>query len=553
MGPKKRGNSSRSPASTPSKIQFDVVNARPGLPDISLDVQNATPEVYNSFIKKFSLPGNDGHGILTPRFVTSRGKKCFQRRDLPGKKAYFDIYLSAGAHRLGCRFLRSSLYLFAFRPTNGPHWYAMDDWYDNDNFQCRNWENLGMENIDGMSVEYRNMEKRDNMPPCKQMMSWTLVICQMIPEAARIPAIREALVAIFESGGQLNRELALSENDFFKMSRNIIGHSIVERLNNIQMDRGVLESLSIIKESKIVEYQSTIENEYQVSALYCTIRNANILLITPLPNPEHQDQELPSNKRCGVANFCGVYTYVACSGSQSPGIGSSSPALRGMCISQAAEMAAVKRLLRDIGTVNLAELISTNCVFAIKVMDSVFLGKRIKIGRAQTEMEIMCSLLQTIYHAWLWSSVHALRQKQPGRYFHEQAARYGWYITRITSELYALCFVGEGTFGVLLYELLYGRTPYKGSCNENTLANVVLKSLRSPITGAGAGAGAGAAETKKHPFFEGLNWALIRCGVPPQVPEFCRAEVSEKGERFVDCGGNDHESHVFSCFKLTAV
>ncbi|XWS55972.1 hypothetical protein CRYUN_Cryun09bG0046300 [Craigia yunnanensis] len=33
------------------------------------------------------------------------------------------------------------------------------------------------------------------------------------------------------------------------------------------------------------------------------------------------------------------------------------------------------------------------------------------------------------------------------------------------------------TFGIFLYELLYGRTPFKGAGNEETLANVVLQSL----------------------------------------------------------------------------
>ena len=29
----------------------------------------------------------------------------------------------------------------------------------------------------------------------------------------------------------------------------------------------------------------------------------------------------------------------------------------------------------------------------------------------------------------------------------------------------------------------------------------------------------GAAEIKRHPFFEGLNWALIRCAIPPELPD----------------------------------
>ncbi|GKA36519.1 serine/threonine-protein kinase D6PK-like protein [Tanacetum coccineum] len=84
------------------------------------------------------------------------------------------------------------------------------------------------------------------------------------------------------------------------------------------------------------------------------------------------------------------------------------------------------------------------------------------------------------------------------------------------------------TFGIFLYELLYGRTPFKGSGNDETLANVVLQSLEfrdTPLVSFQArdlikgllvkepenrlGSQKGAAEIKQHPFFSGLNWALI--------------------------------------------
>jgi hypothetical protein len=29
----------------------------------------------------------------------------------------------------------------------------------------------------------------------------------------------------------------------------------------------------------------------------------------------------------------------------------------------------------------------------------------------------------------------------------------------------------------------------------------------------------GATEIKQHPFFEGVNWALVRCASPPEIPK----------------------------------
>lgn len=93
------------------------------------------------------------------------------------------------------------------------------------------------------------------------------------------------------------------------------------------------------------------------------------------------------------------------------------------------------------------------------------------------------------------------------------------------------------TFGIFLYELLYGKTPFKGSSNEETISNVVsqcLKFPQSPMVSSHArdlirrllkepenrlGSAKGAAEIKQHPFFEGLNWALIRCETPPELPK----------------------------------
>ena len=103
------------------------------------------------------------------------------------------------------------------------------------------------------------------------------------------------------------------------------------------------------------------------------------------------------------------------------------------------------------------------------------------------------------------------------------------------------------TFGIFLHELLYGKTPFKGSGNRATLFNVVGQQLRfpeSPATNYASrdlikgllvkepqhrlGVKRGATEIKQHPFFEGVNWALIRCSTPPEVPRPVEAEFPGK-------------------------
>jgi len=80
------------------------------------------------------------------------------------------------------------------------------------------------------------------------------------------------------------------------------------------------------------------------------------------------------------------------------------------------------------------------------------------------------------------------------------------------------------TFGIFLYELLFGKTPFKGAGNRATLFNVVGQPLKFPESATGQVSFAardlirgllvkeplnrlaskrGAAEIKAHPFFEG--------------------------------------------------
>ncbi|KAL6911401.1 hypothetical protein ACP4OV_000206 [Aristida adscensionis] len=103
------------------------------------------------------------------------------------------------------------------------------------------------------------------------------------------------------------------------------------------------------------------------------------------------------------------------------------------------------------------------------------------------------------------------------------------------------------TFGIFLYELLFGKTPFKGSGNRATLFNVIGQPLRFPeypVVSFSArdlirgllvkepqqrlAYKRGATEIKQHPFFEGVNWALIRCASPPEVPKPVEIERPSK-------------------------
>ncbi|KAJ1405364.1 Serine/threonine-protein kinase, active site [Sesbania bispinosa] len=96
------------------------------------------------------------------------------------------------------------------------------------------------------------------------------------------------------------------------------------------------------------------------------------------------------------------------------------------------------------------------------------------------------------------------------------------------------------SFGIFIYELIYGRTPFAASSNEATLRNILKKPLTFPTATPSStlevhaqdlisgllnkepsqrlGSKRGAADVKKHPFFKELNLALIRMLRPPEVP-----------------------------------
>lgn len=90
--------------------------------------------------------------------------------------------------------------------------------------------------------------------------------------------------------------------------------------------------------------------------------------------------------------------------------------------------------------------------------------------------------------------------------------------------------------GILLYEMLYGRTPFRGKNRQKTFANILHKDLTFPSSipvslaarqlinallnrdpASRLGSKGGADEIKQHAFFRGINWPLIRCMEPPPL------------------------------------
>lgn len=96
------------------------------------------------------------------------------------------------------------------------------------------------------------------------------------------------------------------------------------------------------------------------------------------------------------------------------------------------------------------------------------------------------------------------------------------------------------TFGILMYEMLYGHPPFQGRNQDDTFAQIKKSSLKFPDHARGPvskeckslikkllthdpkkrlGSEQGAAEIKAHPFFKDINLQLILNSKPPIIPD----------------------------------
>lgn len=101
------------------------------------------------------------------------------------------------------------------------------------------------------------------------------------------------------------------------------------------------------------------------------------------------------------------------------------------------------------------------------------------------------------------------------------------------------------TTGILVYEMLYGFTPFKGPDRPSTFSNVLKREVLFPdqplVSNVGRsvvrkllikdehrrlGSQSGASEVKQHKWFASISWGLLRHCKPPIIPSFNPADLN---------------------------
>nr|AML77216.1 putative LOV domain-containing protein [Syntrichia princeps] len=117
--------------------------------------------------------------------------------------------------------------------------------------------------------------------------------------------------------------------------------------------------------------------------------------------------------------------------------------------------------------------------------------------------------------------------------------------------------------GILLYEMLFGRTPFRGKNRQKTFSNVLEKELHFPVNNPVSlevkmlirallnrdptkrlGSQRGANDIKCHPFFRDIKWPLLRNMTPPrlEVPLSITSILPDLEDKEADLEWNDFEA-----------
>ncbi|KAI5067383.1 hypothetical protein GOP47_0017911 [Adiantum capillus-veneris] len=115
------------------------------------------------------------------------------------------------------------------------------------------------------------------------------------------------------------------------------------------------------------------------------------------------------------------------------------------------------------------------------------------------------------------------------------------------------------TLGIFLYEMVYGKTPFKGLNRKETFYNILcrepefpsqsfplidlIKKLLVKEAEARLGSFRGAEEIKKHPYFKGTAWKhLSEVARPPFVPPPVHVHIDRRTQRSAEKCGKDEPS-----------